>query len=467
MYRTLFSLAGLAIVAWLPLILVPRWKWTRRLAQTAVFPFYLSVLYLIGITAVLMEMGPGIMQDFGDADGVLALLRSEGLALVAWIHILAFDQLVGVGIYRDNMRLDVVPMPVQSVILFLTLMFGPVGFVVYYLARVIRRPVTGEATSHGATVGAGSVERAAPTALRFSDVARERSVIAFVLALWKRERLLVGIAGAAFVLAGVCALTAALHGAWHIPPEGKLLDAFKFEVGVGTYFLTLALLLPFAGMSARGRRRWLVWTALNAAYFISIETVQAIRGLDPRFTAAGGSVDVFAGRLFGVSAFIIVVLFAVLVRGYFRRDVLVDHPPLRNAVRYGVAAIAFSFGVGIIMSVLTSRFVGSGNLMPVHAAGFHGLQAVPLVALLAGWSTLAPHTQMRLTHAAGIGWLLVCVGALWQAIGGHATLTLTTPLLVALAGGVLWLACLGVAAFARMRAPAMAGTASRMVSARQ
>ena len=47
MYRTLFSLAGLAIVAWLPLILIPRWKWTRRLAETVVFPFYLSVLYLI------------------------------------------------------------------------------------------------------------------------------------------------------------------------------------------------------------------------------------------------------------------------------------------------------------------------------------------------------------------------------------------------------------------------------------
>lgn len=45
MYRTLFSLAGLAIVAWLPLILAPRWRGTRRLAETAVFPLYLAVLY--------------------------------------------------------------------------------------------------------------------------------------------------------------------------------------------------------------------------------------------------------------------------------------------------------------------------------------------------------------------------------------------------------------------------------------
>lgn len=392
---------------------------------------------------------------------MLALLRTEGLALVAWIHILAFDQLVGVGIYRDNMRWGVVPMPVQSMILFLTMMFGPVGFVAYYLARVVRRSGSGEATSREGDADADTVGRAPPATLRFGDVAREPSVIATVLALWKRERLLVGIAGAAFVLAGVCALTAALHGSWHVPPEGKLLDALKFEAGVGIYFLTLALLLPFAGMSARGRRLWLVFTAVNAAYFLGIETVQAVRGLDPRFTAAGGSVDVVAGRLFGVSAFIVVVLFAVLARGYFRRDVLVDHPPLRAAVRYGVAAIAFSFGVGIIMSVLTSRFVGSGNLMPVHAAGFHGVQAVPLVALLAGWTTLAPHVQMRLTHAAGIGWLLICVGALGQGVGGQATFALTPPLLVALAGGVLWLVSLGVAVRARRQAPAVVGVAAR------
>src|SRR5690606_9843638 len=107
------------------------------------------------------------------------------------------------------------------------------------------------------------------------------------------------------------------------------------------------------------------------------------------------------------------------------------------AVRYGVAAIAFSFGVGIVMSVTATRFVGGGSLMPVHAAGFHGLQAVPLVALLAGWAALAPHTQMRLTHAAGIGWLLICAGVLLQAIGGHAPLALSAPLLVAFAGGVL------------------------------
>jgi hypothetical protein len=135
-YRTLFSLAGLAIIGWLPLILAPTWRVTRRLAETAALPLYLSVLYLAGITAVLLQMGPGIMGDFGNADGVLALLQTESLGLVAWIHILAFDQVVGALIYRDNMQHRFVALPMQSVILFLTLMFGPVGFLIYAVARM-------------------------------------------------------------------------------------------------------------------------------------------------------------------------------------------------------------------------------------------------------------------------------------------------------------------------------------------
>ncbi len=453
MYRTLFSLAGLAIIAWLPLILLPRWKWTRRLADSAVFPLYLALLYLVGIVGVLAELGPGIMRDFGRADGVLALLRTESLALVAWIHILAFDQLVGLGIYRDNMRRGVVPMPVQSVILFLTLMFGPVGFLVYYAARLLR-PHSVETPAAEAVSSGLRSDDTTPAPVRFADFARDNSIIATVVGLWKREPVLIAIACAAFLLAGVCAAVAAMRGGWSVPPEGRLLEAFKFELGVGIYFLTLALLLPLAGMSPRGRLRWLAWTQVVAAYFISVETLQALRGLDPRFTEAGGRIDQLAGIVFGVTALAILVLFIILVRGFFRRDALRDHPPLRLGIRYGVAAITFAFGSGVAMSLLQTRFVAAGgSLMPMHAAGFHGLQAVPLVALLVGCAALSSDTRMRLTHAAGIGWLLLCAGLLWQALAGRPPLVLSPALLVAASGGALWISCLVAAAVARMRGP--------------
>jgi len=65
-------------------------------------------------------------------------MSQPAAALLIWIHVLAFDQLTGLFIYRDNMRERVVPMPVQSIILFLTLMFGPAGFLLYYVLRVSR-----------------------------------------------------------------------------------------------------------------------------------------------------------------------------------------------------------------------------------------------------------------------------------------------------------------------------------------
>jgi len=137
-YVKLFELAAFATPAWFLLIFLPTWRGTRWLARSAVFPVLLSVLYLIGIVMAVSESGFGFMRDFGNAEGVTALLGRQDVAMVAWIHILAFDQLVGLFIYRDNMHHRYVPIVVQSVILFLTFMLGPIGFLAYFLARLAR-----------------------------------------------------------------------------------------------------------------------------------------------------------------------------------------------------------------------------------------------------------------------------------------------------------------------------------------
>lgn len=138
MYLTLFKLAGFAAPAWALLIFLPTWRGTRWLARSAIVPALLCLLYVIGIVALISASGFGFMRDFGSAEGVTRLLSQQNVAIVAWIHFLAFDQLVGIFIYRDNMHHRYVPIPVQSVILFFTFMLGPVGFLTYYLARLIR-----------------------------------------------------------------------------------------------------------------------------------------------------------------------------------------------------------------------------------------------------------------------------------------------------------------------------------------
>lgn len=138
MYLTLFKLAGFAAPAWALLIFLPTWRGTRWLARSAIVPALLCLLYVIGIVALISASGFGFIRDFGSAEGVTRLLSQQNIAIVAWIHFLAFDQLVGIFIYRDNMHHRYVPIPVQSVILFFTFMLGPVGFLTYYLARLIR-----------------------------------------------------------------------------------------------------------------------------------------------------------------------------------------------------------------------------------------------------------------------------------------------------------------------------------------
>ena len=139
MYVLLFNLAGPAILAWALMIFLPTWSVTRWVATRAVFPAYLAALYVIGVVPLVIAAGPGIMLDFGTADGVLRLLADPSVALIAWIHILTFDQVAGILIYRHNMRHRVMPLPVQSVILFLTLMFGPAGFLAYYAACAVKK----------------------------------------------------------------------------------------------------------------------------------------------------------------------------------------------------------------------------------------------------------------------------------------------------------------------------------------
>jgi ABA4-like protein len=139
MYPRLFDLTGGALLGWALLIVLPTWRVTRWVAASALFPVYLCLLYAVGAIGLLIDSGPGIMRDFGSAGGVIGLLRQPDIALVAWIHILALDQFAGLYVYRDNMRQRYVPLPVQSMVLALTLMLGPLGLLTYLVLRAVRR----------------------------------------------------------------------------------------------------------------------------------------------------------------------------------------------------------------------------------------------------------------------------------------------------------------------------------------
>jgi hypothetical protein len=417
MYLTLFNIAGFAIVAWLLLVLLPTWKVTRRLAESAVFPVFLSVLYLVGIVPVVMQAGPGIMADFGSAEGVLRLLQTPDVALIAWIHILAFDQVVGMVIYRDNMAHRYVPIPVQSVILAATLMFGPVGFLMYYVLR---------AWSRGRRAAHGQPAETEPSAgrVRAADgiASAVRTAAGGALGVFRRERVLTLVALLSLVLGMGCAAAIGIRGGEAVGAEGHLRKAMSFDVALGIYLLTLVMLMPLARFSPRGAMAWRGSQVVLVLFALGMENVQIARGIDPRFTRVGSVADQVLGGFFFLAAVGMIVLFAIQAWKILARRMDGADGPLLLALRYAGAATFGAFAAGMWMSAAGGSHVGAASILPLHAVGFHGLQALPLVAILLAWAGVAPGRARPSIHAAGAAWLAACAGVAWQTAQGRAAL---------------------------------------------
>jgi len=240
----------------------------------------------------------------------------------------------------------------------------------------------------------------------------------------------------------ICLAVMFARGGVPIPPEGDLHKPATFNIAVGIYILTTALLLPSAGFSERGRKRWVRWNVGLFAYAYIIETVQVFRGLDPRFSRHGTPLDQIAGGVFFLTALGVMVLFIIMAVKFFRRGRPDADSPVILAIRYGTAAAMGAFIAGIWMSVIQGRTTGAaGNILPLHALGFHGLQAVPLIALLLLWSGYDSGETRKWVHATGIVWVAACAAVAWQTIAGRSisevsAAPLATAFLLAMWAGI-------------------------------
>jgi hypothetical protein len=251
-----------------------------------------------------------------------------------------------------------------------------------------------------------------------------------------REPGLVAVGLGGIVLSLVCLVGVVVNGR-AVAPEGDLLDAATFDFGVGVFTLTIALLLPLAGYTPAARQRWRRAFYIFVVYGLVLETAQAFRGLDPRFSEVGDDVDAILGLVFGVTAGLNTILVVLLALRFFRADVLAHRRELRNGVRYGMTAVALSFGVGVVMSINRGRHIGEeGNLIFTHALSVHGLQAIPLVALLASAGNLARRTTW--IHVSSASWLAACTAALLQALLGRAPFSTPILTVVVVAGLAVW-----------------------------
>jgi uncharacterized membrane protein len=452
MYVALFNLAGIAMLGWLLLIVLPAWKVTRWIAESALFPVFLSTVYLLGIVPLLMQTGPGIMSDFGSAEGVTRLLQNQDVALVAWIHILAFDQVVAMMIYRENMQHRYVPLPVQSVLLFATLMFGPVGFLGYYVLRAWSRS---RRTQHALpaepepAVGRVAAAGGIGTAVRAS--------VAGALAVFRREWMLTATGIIGLILGAACAVAIGVRGTELVGAEGHLRKAMAFDVAVGIYLLTLVMLVPLARFSKGGLWTWRVSLTLLSLYAFGMENVQIARGIDPRFTRVGSTLDQILGGFFFLAATGMIVTFVILAWKVLARRMDGADGPLLLSIRYAALATMGAFGAGFWMSAAQGSSAGEASILPLHAVGFHGLQALPLVAILLTWAAVPAERARPWIHAAGIAWLAACAAIAWQTAQGRPLTELTPTAAVAVASLLAWAVVAALAARTWLRGGTPAG----------
>ena len=135
----LFLLANSSVLpAWGLLAVAPRWRWTRRLVHSALYPALLGVAYTLGFLAV----GPGNDSaaegaGMGSLAGISAAFANPRMLLVGWVHYLAFDLFVGAWEARDAQQHGV-PHWLLVPCLVLTLMAGPMGLLLYLAIRFVR-----------------------------------------------------------------------------------------------------------------------------------------------------------------------------------------------------------------------------------------------------------------------------------------------------------------------------------------
>lgn len=119
------------MVAWLLLILAPKWQWTGKLISHAWIPALLAIAYIYSFwQGWPMPEGGG----FSSLQGVMVMFQEPWVVLAGWIHYLAFDLFIGAWQVRDSQRRGVNHLMVIPCLL-LTFMAGPVGLLLYLCLR--------------------------------------------------------------------------------------------------------------------------------------------------------------------------------------------------------------------------------------------------------------------------------------------------------------------------------------------
>ncbi|MCB9157786.1 MAG: DUF4281 domain-containing protein [Caldilineaceae bacterium] len=156
--NTIFQLSSLLVMPfWVAMILLPHWRWTKRIIQSFWIVVPAAALYAL----LVIPIAPAAFMDLMNPtlQGISALLGAPQGATIGWVHFLTFDLFVGRWVYLDSRQRNMSAW-IASPILCLILMFGPLGFITYWASTFWKKePTTAANLPHNATTYAASAER--------------------------------------------------------------------------------------------------------------------------------------------------------------------------------------------------------------------------------------------------------------------------------------------------------------------
>jgi hypothetical protein len=122
----------IAMAGWLLLIFAPRWHITQTLIAGGYISFLTGLLYL-----VLFIMAGDVEGGYGSLADVYMLFGNRHALLAGWIHYLGFDLFIGAWQVTQARRHSI-PHLVVVPCLFLTFWFGPIGFALFLIIRLVK-----------------------------------------------------------------------------------------------------------------------------------------------------------------------------------------------------------------------------------------------------------------------------------------------------------------------------------------
>ncbi|CAK9044032.1 Uncharacterized protein SCF082_LOCUS25072, partial [Durusdinium trenchii] len=130
----LFPVTNASLISWVCLIFFPSW---RKLPSAVLLgPVINAIFYTLIAGAVLISGNQDAKINFSCLEGIRAMFANSDACFAGWLHYCVFDPLVGLGEVLDSRQVKV-PHLLVVPCLFMTMLVGPIGFLMYLTLRFI------------------------------------------------------------------------------------------------------------------------------------------------------------------------------------------------------------------------------------------------------------------------------------------------------------------------------------------